>query len=161
MMTATPTTAPKATNHKVYLPLVQNGTTTILVAPLLSKPLEERRVTRGEVFAIDTFTMPTRLPRDGTFYLSSSPTQLLPARVDDRIVLKVNGGEVFRYTYGLPPERLTAPSVSYPNVVNEALIPVPRQIVARLAGNQVIIEFVDVYGGHGSASSMYLVWSDQ
>jgi hypothetical protein len=104
-------------------------------------------VQQGAIFATTSIQIPPVLPADGSFYLSSSSIAMQPAAVDDRIVFKVDGGVVFSYTYGN--------SVT----VTPALVSMPRDVVARLAGRQVSVEFVDVYGVSGGASRIFLIWS--
>ena len=104
--TTTPTTRPAL--YRTYLPVVQRHVEVPfeVVVPVNSQPIEEHPVTWREVFATSFVDVPADLPRGGAFYLSSSATEVQPSRVDDRIVLKVDGAEVFSYTYGVPPENL-------------------------------------------------------
>lgn len=111
-------------------------------------------MTQGATFATRTVVFPASLPTGVAFYLSSSPTTPMEARVDDRIVLSVDGVPVFQYTYGLPPTIHT----SYkPNVVVPSLVRIPDAVMRRLAGRTATIEFKDVYGVFGSASPVYIV----
>ena len=89
-----------------YLPLVQRQVAgpVEVVVPFNVEPIAEHPVTQGEVFATRIVDVPADLPSGGAFYLSSSTNEVQPSRVDDRIVLKVDGKEVFSYTYGAPPE---------------------------------------------------------
>ena len=149
---------------RVFLPLVHgeaSPTTATPVATLLETPIAEYEVSIGEIFATQTIMMPTDLPSGGTFYLSSSPTELLQSRVDDRITLKIDGAEVYSYTYGAPPERVSLRGPTRPYVVYPALVSIPREAVEKLAGKAVTIELSDVYGVYGSASPLYIVHSSR
>jgi hypothetical protein len=138
----------------VYLPLVAHPGTAQLIAPLSEEVVQERPVTQGATFATRTVAVPASLPTGVAFYLSSNPTTPMAARVDDRIVLKVDGVEVFQYTYGLPPSPLTP---VLPNVVVSSLVRVPNTVMQRMAGKRVTVVFMDVYGTFGSASPIYIV----
>ncbi len=116
--------------------------------------MPERPVTQGATFDTRTLAFPASLPRGVAFYLSSSPTTPVAARVDDRIVLKVDGIQVFQYTYGLPPSTLTP---NLPNVVVSSLVRIPDSVMQRIAGRRVTVDFVDVYGTFSSASPLYIV----
>ena len=74
--------------------------------------------------------------------------------MDDRIVLSVDGAEVFQYTYGLPPSMLTP---NKPYVVVPSLARVPDAVMQRMAGKTVTLDFKDVYGVYGSASPVYII----
>jgi hypothetical protein len=138
----------------VYLPLVAKLGAAQLITALNVEAVLEHPVTQGATFATRTVTIPASLPTGAAFYLSSSPTTPIEARVDDRIVLKVNGVQVFQYTYGLPPSMLNPYE---PNVVVSSLAPIPSTVMQRIAGRRVTVDFVDVYGAFGSASPIYII----
>ncbi len=163
--TALPTSSPTRTTtatpvrYEIYLPLVSNGTRATFVATVMEQPIRERPATKGEVFLTRSLTMPTLTQYGGTFYLSSDATGLVPARVDDRIVLKVDGTEVFSHTFGQPINN--ALRADKPNIVVADSVVIPSGVIARLSGKQVTMELSDVYGTYVSSSPLYIVWLDQ
>jgi hypothetical protein len=140
----------------VFLPFIAKAPSTELIVAINEEPIAEQPVATGATFATRTAVVPASLPANVAFYLSSSSNTLKPARVDDRIILQVEGVEVFSYTYGLPPEQ-DAPDVARPNVVVEALARIPDAAMRCMAGEVVTAEFVDVYGRVSSASRIFIV----
>jgi hypothetical protein len=103
---------------------------------------------RGEVFYTTVAQMPENLPDGGHFYLSSRPDHVAEVVVDDAIIILLDGGQVFSYTFsdnGQSPE--------------PAIVQVPRTTMETLAGQTVTIEYHDVYATLVSASEMWLIWS--
>ena len=157
--TASATTTATPVRYEIYLPLVSNGTRATFVATVMEQPIRERPATKGEVFLTGSLTMPTLAQHGGTFYLSSDATGLVPARVDDRIVLKVDGTEVFSHTFGQPINN--ALRADKPNIVVADSVVIPSGLIAQLSGKRVTMELSDMYGTYVSSSPLYIVWLDQ
>lgn len=127
----------------VYLPLVFKRMTT-LIATINPNTIPIRPITvQGETFLSSSFILPSDLPATGTYYLSASPTSVMPSLVDDAVVLYANSTQIFRHEYSTP---------------NSAIVPVPYATLAPYAGQSITVQFNDVYGSVVEASPMYLIW---
>ncbi len=142
--------------HKIFLPLVTHAAIPEVIVTLNKEAVPEQPVREGTTFATRTVAVPAALPTNVVFYLSAAADRLTPARVDDRLVMKVDGVEVFRHTYGRPPNDITA-NPSHPYIVVSEVVRVPDVVMQRIAGRTVTLEFVDVYGVYGSASPIFIV----
>jgi len=100
----------------------------------------------GAAFYTVTITLPNPLPAGGAFYLSGSPTGLAPGLVDDGLIIKAGGQEIFRHDYG---------AAGRPT---PALVPVPRTVLDPWAGQAVTVQFVDFHGSVTQASPLYPLW---
>ena len=126
----------------LYLPIITSPSTFETVT-INSSSITERPVRSvGEVFYSTTVNIGSTLPTGGTFYLSSNPTTPVAGEVDDEVAIYLNGAELFKFTYG-----------------NQALVAVPRSIMAQIAGKEVTVEFRDVYGINVKSTPLYLIWS--
>ncbi|MDA0244329.1 MAG: Ig-like domain-containing protein [Chloroflexi bacterium] len=130
---------------EIFLPLVFNGMAT--PAPVsLSGAIAPRPATQsGEVFFTTSVSLPALHPT-GSYQLSASPTTAVPVVVDDEIALLLNGQELFVHNF------------VGANGIEPAVVPIPRTIMAQLAGQTVNIVLRDVQGGNIGASSIYLRW---
>lgn len=127
----------------VYLPLVFKRMTTLL-ATINPNTIPIRPITaQGETFLSVTFTLPSDLPETGTYYLSASPTSVMPSLVDDAVIVYANSTQIFRHEYSTP---------------NLAIVTVPYATLAPYAGQSITVQFNDVYGSVVEASPMYLIW---
>lgn len=102
---------------------------------------------QGEVFYSIAFQMPDIIPSDGHFYFSSASDEPVLSLVDDELVVLLNADEVFVFNYfsdGNPP----VPS----------LVEVPRETLEQWAGQEITIEYRDMFGVAVSASTMWLIW---
>ncbi|MCA0350989.1 MAG: FG-GAP repeat protein [Chloroflexi bacterium] len=126
-----------------YLPLVFKRMTT-LIATINPNTIPIRPITvQGETFLNSSFILPSDLPATGTYYLSASPTSVMPSLVDDAVVLYANSTQIFRHEYSTP---------------NSAIVTVPYATLAPYAGQSITVQFNDVYGSVVEASPMYLIW---
>ena len=126
-----------------YLPLVFKRMTT-LIATINPNTIPIRPITvQGETFLSSSFILPSDLPATGTYYLSASPTSVMPSLVDDAVVLSANSTQIFRHEYSTP---------------NSAIVTVPYATLAPYAGQSITVQFNDVYGSVVQASPMYLIW---
>jgi hypothetical protein len=144
--TPTPTSIQVPVSNKMFLPILVY---TKLPFPLVinREAILARPITQpGEVFYRTTIQMPARIPASGSFYLSAAASTLEPSMIDDAIVLRASGKAVFSYDYATSGQ--PAP----------ALVQIPRSILEPLAGQQLTVEFIDVYGRFVSASPIYLFW---
>lgn len=121
---------------KPLFPLVINR------EPILARPVTQP----GEIFYRTTIQMPSRMPITGSFYLSAASSTPEPGVIDDAIVLRANGKVIFSYDYATSGQP------------TPALVQVPRSALEAVAGQQLTIEFIDVYGLSVSASPIYLIW---
>ena len=99
----------------------------------------------GEVFFTTSVALPALHPT-GSYQLSASPTTAGPVVVDDEIALLLNGQELFVHNF------------VGANGIEPAVVPIPRTIMAQLAGQTVTIVLRDVQGGNIGASAIYLRW---
>ncbi|KAA3662158.1 MAG: hypothetical protein DWQ04_14265 [Chloroflexi bacterium] len=128
----------------------------IIIAPVQFEPITLNGITipirnvttTGEVFHTATVTVVADLPASGTFYLSSSASAPIAARVDDEIGILLNGVELFTNTYGQPGLGVTP-----------ALVEVPRSVMTQIAGKTITVKFRDVYGDNVGATELYLIWT--
>ena len=93
-----------------------------------------------------TDTMYTWDLGDGTFYLSASPNRLEPIVVDDELVMMSGNTTHFVYQF------------SQKNNPEPALVEIPANVMASMAGQTVTVIYQDVFGVLVSASEVWLIW---
>jgi hypothetical protein len=97
----------------------------------------------GEIFYSRLVTIPDPLPAGGRFYFSSQPDKVAEIFVDDRIVIMLDGVDVFWYQSVLGKENI---------------VEIPRPVMAQIAGKPVVVEYRDMFGAVLSATDVWLIW---
>jgi uncharacterized repeat protein (TIGR01451 family)/CSLREA domain-containing protein len=138
-------TAP--TQHHIYLPLILCNYP--LTFPLyIGDAIAVRPVAyRGEVFYTNSVWMPDELPSSGHFYFSSERDTAAAALVDDKLAVLLDDDEIFAYDFS---------TGGYPQ---PAIVEVPWTTMEQWAGQNITIEYRDVYSSLVEASTMWLIWS--
>jgi hypothetical protein len=101
----------------------------------------------GQVYYSRVLQMPGDLPAGGRFYLSSQRDAVAGVLVDDALAILLHGSVVFTYPFS---------DGTY--VPAPAIVELPRTTMETLVGQDVTIEYRDVYGINGEASVMWLIW---
>ena len=101
---------------------------------------------RGEVFYATPVRLPDALPAGGTFYFSAQPQAVAECMVDDELIVRLDGKQVFVFDF------------SASGRPEPARVQVPRATIEQLAGETVEIVYRDRYAALISASDMWLIW---
>ncbi len=133
--------------HFAYLPMVsRQGAADISIFVSSAVPVDQ--VTKvGEVFYTRQIIIPPGLPSGGHFYLSSLPDKIGAVMVDDRLVILLDGVEIFRHDFSSP----TSPPAP-------AVVEIPFSSAQQWAGRTVTIEYRDVYGSKVESTPIWLIW---
>jgi hypothetical protein len=141
-----PSPTPRHATSGIFLPMVVYEEPFFpLAINRIAIPTRPIRL-QGEIFYTTVLRLPDALPANGTFYLSSSEVEPEKTLVDDAIVLRANGKAIFKYDY------------STKGMPTPTLVQVPRVVLETVTGQQLTIEFIDVYGVSIGASPFYLIW---
>ncbi|MBX3060565.1 MAG: DUF11 domain-containing protein [Anaerolineae bacterium] len=137
----------------IYLPIiVRSGPppSPVEFRVFIGNAIPARLVTvQGETFYETTIQVPATLPDGGAFYLSTGPDQVAATAVDDQIGFTLPSGDViFSYRYS-----------DHGEPVVPHIVPVPRALVAAMAGQTVSVRYADVFGFFVSASTVWLIWT--
>ena len=131
----------------LYLPFVTTSQP-LVIAPLTPVAVPTTPVgTPGMIFLTKTITLPTPLSSSGHYWLSASPTALVPGLVDDAVILRVGSTEILRHHYGMTGE------------LQAALVVVPVGDLLPWAGQTITVDFTDISGLVYSTTPLYLVWT--
>jgi hypothetical protein len=124
-----------------YLPLLAVSRPWLVA--INAQAIPTRPVTaRGETYYTTSIAIPEPLPAGGHFYLSSAPDSVQPIKVDDELVVTVNGQE-----------RLVV-FATYPLVVE-----VPRTEITQWLGQNAVVSFRDRYGSVVGSAPVWLIWA--
>jgi hypothetical protein len=138
---ATPTTMPAGGKPGLYMPLLVVDRAWLVV--INSQGIATRPVpTSGETYYAADITLPEPLPAGGHFYFSSAPDRVQPFKVDDELVVMVNGQE-----------RLVV-FATYPLVYE-----VPRAEITQWLGQNVVVSFRDKFGSVVGSTPVWLIWA--
>ena len=103
-------------------------------------------VNQGEIFYTRDVLVPSTLPLDGHFYLSSQPYGLAEVLVDDEVAILLDNTQVFAYNFSTNGTPISS------------IVTIPNAIMNQLAGQTARIEYRDIYGDVTHASTMWLIW---
>ncbi|HYF62495.1 MAG TPA: FG-GAP repeat protein [Herpetosiphonaceae bacterium] len=132
---------PPAATSARYLPLLMSERPWLV--EINAQAIPTRPVTAvGETYYSTTITLPEPLPAGGHFYFSSAPDMVTPIKVDDELVVTVNGQE-----------RL-AVFATYPLVAE-----VPRAEIEQWLGQNVVVSFRDKFGSVVGSAPVWLIWA--
>jgi choice-of-anchor C domain-containing protein len=140
---AAPTGTPAAGQKtQLYLPLIikiESG----FPIPINRVSIATRPVIKtGEIYYSMTLALPPSLPSGGHFYLSTAPDSLAAVKVDDEIVVILDGQDAYRQF------------LTYSKIVE-----VPSAQIVRWAdATSVRVEFRDRYGSVVGSQPVWLIW---
>ncbi|MFP4395331.1 MAG: hypothetical protein ACLFTI_08720, partial [Anaerolineales bacterium] len=137
----------------VYLPTVlRNYRAPISIPYLVGTPILQREIVyQGEVFYRTTFALPSELPTDGRYYLSSSSDSVAEIMVDDALALvDANGEDAFYYLFSADGDPPAPPE--------PAIVEIPAATMAQLAGQTVTLEYRDVFASVVEATEVWLIY---
>jgi choice-of-anchor C domain-containing protein len=135
-------TAPAAQNAVVYAPLIRKSEAKFPIA-INDQAIAVRPIgALGEVYYSATLVLPRVLPSTGNYYLSASPDSVAPIKVDDELVVVLDGQDTYRLF------------LTYPRTV-EVL---PAEIARWAAADSIRVEFRDRYGSVVGSSPVWLIW---
>ena len=126
----------------IYLPLLAMDRP-ILLATVNPQAIPTRPVTTsGEIYYTTSIALPGPLPAGGHFYFSSTPDRATPIKVDDEVVVTVNGQQrlVVFATYG-------------------AVAEIPRSEIEQWVGQQIVVSFRDKFGAFVGSTPVWLIWT--
>jgi hypothetical protein len=131
-----------------YLPLILNNFLPPVTFPVhIGDPIPVRPIAYpGEVFYTTFVQIPEELPAGGHFYFSSQPDRVAAVLVDDELVMRSGGAQVFAYDFSTSGSPVPA------------VVEVPRAVMEQLAGQTVSIEYRDRYADVIGASAIWLIW---
>ncbi len=144
------TEPPPTLFYALYLPIVHYAAAPPPLFPVQISPANPFRPVNqmGEVFYTANVQIPGDVPSEGRFYLSSSPTQVEPIVVDDRLTLQVGSTTYFVYQFAESNDPLPSPEI----------VEVPRQVVETMAGQSIMVVFQDIFGTNVGSSQVWLIW---
>lgn len=141
------TEATSPASSSIYLPTIFAKWPTASFPIHLGDAIKTRPAkSRGEIFYSRTVNIPDQLPLGGTFYFSSQPGTQTKVLVDDKMVVLLDGVEVFSYHF------------SHSGSPEASTLKIPRSIMEQIAGKTVTVQYHDVYGVFVEASTMWLIW---
>jgi hypothetical protein len=131
-----------------YLPLIMRGFSPPVTFPLhIGDPIPVRPIAYpGEVFYTTLVRIPEELPAGGHFYFSSQPDRIAAVLVDDELVVRSGGAQVFAYDFATSGSPVPA------------VVEVPRAVMEQVAGQTINIEYRDRYADVVWASAIWLIW---
>jgi hypothetical protein len=143
--TATPlatATVAAAQNAVVYAPLIRKAEAEFPIA-INDQAIAVHPIgALGEVYYSMTLVLPGALPSSGHYYLSASPESVAPIKVDDELVVVLDGQDAYRLF------------LTYPRTVE---VP-PAEIARWAAADSLRVEFRDRYGSVVGSSPVWLIW---
>jgi choice-of-anchor C domain-containing protein len=145
----TPTLTPQATatvsvaqNAVAYAPLIKKSAAEFPIA-INDQAIAVHAVgSLGEVYYSTILVLPGVLPSSGHYYLSASPESVAPIKVDDELVVVLDGQDAYRLF------------LTYPRTVE---VP-PAEIARWAAADSIRVEFRDRYGSVVGSSPVWLIW---
>lgn len=137
-------------SYETFLPLVVKMAPPFQPLLLSSGVAQQTPVLTGGVFFSTTVMLPPDAPNTGYYYLSTRPDAVTPTMVDDRVVFRVDGVNVFSHTYSRQDDRPYTHTVRIPAVVMDAA-----------EGRQLTVELEDLYGGFIEATPLYLIHTSE
>ena len=144
--TVTPSSTPVVANSVIYLPVIlqiQPAFPLFVGDAIPARPVD----IQGEVFYTTAVQMPAQLPSGGRFYLSAKLEQVSPIMVDDDLAIVFNDADHFVYHFS-PGGQIPQP----------AIVEIPRSLMESWIGQELVIEYRDVYGVEIQASPIWLIW---
>jgi uncharacterized repeat protein (TIGR01451 family) len=129
----------------VYLPMVLKEHVAFPIHVGNAIPTRAIRY-QGEVFYTTEVRLPDEMPAGGAFYFSSQSMAVTDALVDDVLIVRLDGREVFSFDFSIG---------GYPA---PAHVPIPRATMAQLAGRTAEVVYQDRYATAISASDVWLIW---
>ena len=135
-------------NNQIFLPIISyiEAPPTSIADVGAAYPPRSVTVT-GETFYSTTLEIPAQLPSGGHFYFSGSPTSVTEILVDDGLFVLLNGVESFSYDF------------SADGSPTPAIVEIPRAVVETWAGQQIVVEYRDIYGFVVQADEIWLIWA--
>ena len=131
-----------------FLPIVLNQAYFGMEPIFIGHAIPQRDVqTYRETFYSTTIQIPQELPANGNFYLSAQSTTISPVLVDDEIVFKMNNSIIFTHDF------------SAGGIPQSTSLIFPRSLMEQVKGEELTVEYLDVYGNFVMASDMWLIWA--
>ncbi|MCB0194376.1 MAG: hypothetical protein KDJ65_20670 [Anaerolineae bacterium] len=136
-------------NYAVYLPAILRQSTSPTNFPIhIGNGIARRNILyQGEVFYSTSVQIPDQLPAGGHFYFSSKANAVAPARIDDKLIMRMGNNTLLTYNF------------STNGTPASAVVEVPRTTMQQVAGKTVKIEYQDIYAGYVEATPLWLIWS--
>lgn len=131
----------------VYLPTIFSKWPETTFPIFIGSAINPRPATsQNEIFFDRSIEIPNQLPTSGNFYFSAQAYQPVKVVVDDKVVVLLDGNEVFSHNFSQ--SGFTEPSI----------LPIPRSIMEQIAGKTIKVQYQDVYGSSVNASTIWLIW---
>ena len=135
--------APKS----VYLPMIIKPAPIQPFFVFIGDEIPSRSAIEGERFYSTTIDFASNIPATGKFYLSTRENMLTPVKVDDKIVISLDGNELFSKQFSTNCQP-----------VQSQIVEIPRNVVEQMAGELATVSYYDVCGSSVEASTIWLIW---